>query len=133
MTLSARYSHALDHGEVDEWLDCWTSDGYFERFDSEPRARGHAELAEMARALTIRGRHITSDYVVTVEGDVATQRSYCLFVDVDKDCSAVMFGTYRDRLRRTPDGWKFQERIFHPDYVAADRIFEAAYTDRETP
>ena len=135
IALSARYSHSLDNGEIESWLECWTSDGYFERFDSQPRARGHQALAEMASSLSIRGRHVTSDYAISVDGDSATQSSYCLFLDVGNGCSTVMFGTYRDRLRHTEDGWKFEERIFHPDYVADAPIFAVDYpaADGATP
>ncbi|GAA4538537.1 nuclear transport factor 2 family protein [Pseudonocardia xishanensis] len=119
LELSARYMHALDLDDREAWLSCWTEDGYFERYRSTNRARGIEELGRRIFDKPERphGFHITSDFAVTVDGDTATVQCYLLFLNEQKRCEVSMFGIYRDRLRRTPGGWRYAERIFEPKYI----------------
>jgi hypothetical protein len=120
LSLAARYSHLFAARAIDEWLECWTEEGYFERFGTHVRAQGHEALGDMVRSLPFRGRHVNSDHVVTVDGDAATHRCYCVFIDPSAACAPLMAGVYEDQLERTAEGWKFAARVFSPDFIAAE-------------
>ena len=65
-------------------------------------------------------QHLVTNRAVTVSGDTATCRS-CLFNPMgvtDGDGLAVFLegGYYRDKLVRTPDGWRIAERIEEPTF-----------------
>ncbi|MEE4596033.1 nuclear transport factor 2 family protein [Streptomyces sp. DSM 41524] len=117
MELSAKYMHTLDLGDRDGWLSCWTEDGYFERYKSTNRARGIEELGTLIFDKAPHGFHITSDYAITIDGDSATVQCYLLFINELKKCEVSMFGVYRDKVRRTADGWRYSERVFEPKYI----------------
>jgi 3-phenylpropionate/cinnamic acid dioxygenase small subunit len=56
-------------------------------------------------------RHMTTEAVIEIDGDEATQRSYLLFLDRAGGSTRVAnSGTYDDRLRRTENGWRFVSR-----------------------
>lgn len=115
--LTARYNFAFDTRNAAEWVKCWTEDGYFERYNSFPRARGHAELRELANTFAVDGKHVNSDFVIKINGDTAEQECYSLYLDMKPPCTVSMFGTYRDNLVRTSEGWKFSVRIFVPHFI----------------
>jgi hypothetical protein len=117
LELAAKYMHTLDLGDRDGWLSCWAEDGYFERYRSTNRASGIDELATRIFDKAPHGFHITSDYAITVTDDVADVQCYLLFIDETKKCEVSMFGVYRDKLRRTPEGWRYSERVFEPKYI----------------
>lgn len=112
--LVARYNFAFDERDVDAYLACWTEDGFVERRNSKPSCRGHAQLAALVRGFPVEGRHISTDLVIDLEGDIATMRHYLLYLDMRPPGEISMFGVWNDVVVRTPDGWKFKERIFDP-------------------
>jgi hypothetical protein len=113
--LTHRYNLAFDYGEVDAYLDCWTADGFFERSNAGRSYRGHAELDELIRTFPVDGRHISTNFIIEVDGDGAKASSYLLYLDKDADFSVSMFGVYDDTLVRTESGWKFSERRLKVD------------------
>lgn len=64
-----------------------------------------------------RTRHLTTNSVIAVDGDVATCRSSFLVLQQvdDGPLLAVAAGRYRDRFARTNGAWHFTERAFHLD------------------
>jgi 3-phenylpropionate/cinnamic acid dioxygenase small subunit len=110
--LTARYNDAIDDGRLDDYLACFTPDGVFE-IDGLGRGQGPAQIRPMVEPISPIAVHLTLDAVVDVDGDTATQR--CRFLlgrraPDRSDFSIVTSGRYRDRLVRTPDGWRFVER-----------------------
>ncbi|OLT17404.1 DUF4440 domain-containing protein [Actinomadura sp. CNU-125] len=56
--------------------------------------------------------------VVRVDGDTATGRAYIHeFGRMRDGGSHSNHALYHDRYRRTPDGWKFSERVYEVRYV----------------
>jgi ketosteroid isomerase-like protein len=56
--------------------------------------------------------------VVTVEGDAATGRVYIVeFGRMRNGESHLNYALYHDRYRRTPEGWKFTERLYEIRYM----------------
>jgi len=57
-------------------------------------------------------RHVTLPVSVTVDGDQAETVSYFMFVTSTNATPEIkMFATYRDKLRRTENGWRIIERV----------------------
>jgi SnoaL-like domain len=80
--------------------------------------RGRAELATVAaemERLYERTFHFVGNFVCRVDGDRATGTPYCVAQHLRDDGRGpqivVMPVRYRDTYVRTPDGWRFEERI----------------------
>lgn len=116
--LSARYSQAFDEGDPESWCECFTPLGRFERSNGTRSYVGRPQLAELVRSSPFRGRHVTSEYVIEVVGDAATQRCYMQFLDPSQGFHVQMFGVYQDRLVRVAGRWYFESRylqVIDPD------------------
>jgi hypothetical protein len=109
--LTARYNLTFDEDDVEGWLDCWTQDGFFERSNAGRSYTGHEELHELATEFPVSGRHVTSEYVISVDGDEGRQVCYLLYLDREKNFEINMFGVYDDAVVRQDDGrWRFKSR-----------------------
>ncbi|WP_187369264.1 nuclear transport factor 2 family protein [Baekduia soli] len=108
--LTARYNRAFDSVDVPGYLATWTEDGFFERSNAGRSFQGHAELEELLTTFGVDGRHVTSDFIIEVDGDRATSSSHLIYLDVDAGFKVAIFGIYADELVRTDEGWKFSAR-----------------------
>jgi ketosteroid isomerase-like protein len=117
-----RYGHAIDYGDEEAWVDCFTEDGVFDvraRLSHQPNrvVRGRDELRAFierhTRAPELWHKHLLVEPLIEVDGDAATVVSYLAVVmEHDDEPLLRVFGRYRDRLVRCPDGrWRFRERI----------------------
>jgi ketosteroid isomerase-like protein len=118
------YGHAIDYGDEEGWVDCFTEDGVFDvrgRLGEKQlyRVAGRdalrAFVAEHTRAPELWHKHVVVNEVIDVEGDTATCASY-FAVPVAQDGAPPLnyVGRYLDRLVREPDGrWRFAERVVH--------------------
>lgn len=120
--LTARYNQAIDEGRVDDWADTFVEDGVFEP-SSGGRFQGRQALAEFARAFSSRFqvRHCTTDAIVEVDGDRATQTCYLILLDRSDGVKVMNSGVYQDTLVRTPEGWRFAHRRVAIDTPPAGR------------
>jgi uncharacterized protein (TIGR02246 family) len=109
MQLTARYNHAYDERDAEGWADCWTQDGHFTRANGE-QVEGRPALVELCRNAAVKGRHVTSDHVIEVDGDTARQTCYLQYMDRDNDFALLMFATYHDELVRQDGRWRFAAR-----------------------
>jgi hypothetical protein len=56
--------------------------------------------------------------VIELDGDTATGRTYIEEFGRFRDGgSHLNYAVYHDKYRRTPDGWKFAERVYELMYV----------------
>ena len=56
--------------------------------------------------------------VIRLDGDTASGRAYMHEVGRLRDGdSELNYAIYHDRYQRTPDGWKFAERVYEVRYV----------------
>lgn len=113
--LSSRYNLAFDYGDVDAYLACWTSDGFFERSNAGRSYQGHDELRELLTTFPVDGRHITTNFLIEVNGDTARQSAYLIYLDKAENFAVNMFGVYSDELVRADDGWKYASRRLRVD------------------
>lgn len=113
--VTARYNRAFDSIDVPGYLATWTDDGFFERSNAGRSYQGHAELEELVTTFPVDGRHVTSDYIVTVDGDRADSSCHLVYLDKAQGFSVSIFGIYADELVRTGNGWKFSSRRLQVD------------------
>ena len=122
--LTARYNHTFDAGDAEGYADCWTDDGTMTH-DVRPGHSGRDAFLDTVRRYDSQVIHMTTDHVVEVEGDTATQDcSFVLFTRA-KDRSTnnfFMTGRYHDELVRTSAGWKFQRRTTQRDVVSRSLV-----------
>ena len=118
--LAARYGRAGDSGDLAGWLDCFAPGGSFERPDTGRAFRGHEELAAMFGGYGVTGRHLTTDAVIDVAGDTATQSCYLLFLDASRDFAPHLVGVYHDELVRQDGRWRFSRRRLLVDFAAPE-------------
>jgi ketosteroid isomerase-like protein len=61
---------------------------------------------------------LTHPGAIQLDGDTASGRAYISEVIHSRDGSSYLnYGIYHDRYRRTPDGWKFAERVYELRYL----------------
>lgn len=116
--LTATYNRHFDSGNAEAFAATFTPDGVME-VEGGFRVEGTAGLEEMCRRTPPGIIHVTVDSIVQVEGDEATQdvRLLVLSKPTEKTPTPALdrTGQYKDRLVRTPDGWRFAHR-----YVTLD-------------
>jgi hypothetical protein len=115
--LVARYNYAIDEERPEEWVATFVPDGTFESTALGTHSGADALLAfAKGYIAAFEGRHVTSDFVVTVNGDDATARCYLIAVNAKTAPPSILTtAVYDDVLRRTPDGWRFVHRKVTPD------------------
>ena len=120
--LLMRRTHLIDGDGIDAYVSCWTEDAVHETIGG-PLDRGHAGMREHAERgrqrvveTGIRGRHVVTNLVVTLDGpDQATCESILtVMTDTQKTPSIVSLYKSRDSVRRTPQGWKVAYRLSTP-------------------
>jgi 3-phenylpropionate/cinnamic acid dioxygenase small subunit len=117
--LTARYNLAFDDIDVDGWLATWTDDGFFERSNAGRSYQGHSELTQLISEFPVKGRHVTTNFIIEVDGDAATMSCYLTYLDPAQNFAVVMFGVYADEVIRTPTGWRFSSRRLQVDEVTS--------------
>jgi 3-phenylpropionate/cinnamic acid dioxygenase small subunit len=117
-----RYGDALDHGDRDEFLECFTPDAEYVvsmRIDASNGFgyEGHEQLRgyfdSHTHAPAAFHKHVTVNPLITVDGEAADARSYFMRVDSPAAGPAVVVaaGRYIDRFERGADGrWRIRSR-----------------------
>jgi ketosteroid isomerase-like protein len=117
------YGSALDYGDRDRFLRCFTPDAEYVvdmRINGETgfTFRGHDELTQYfhdhTHAPDAWHKHITTNPSVTVHGDTADATSYFVRVDAGAESGPAVVlasGRYLDELTRDEDGaWRIRSR-----------------------
>jgi len=111
--LYAAYNYAADSGDGKAFAECFTSDGILD-IDGMTHLEGSKALSELFQGQPQGGRrtrHVAVNILVDGEGDLATGRAYLLMVGTSTSPATITItGQYEDRLVRTAEGWRFQER-----------------------
>ncbi|MGA8635362.1 MAG: nuclear transport factor 2 family protein [Candidatus Dormiibacterota bacterium] len=135
-----RYSHAIDYGLADEWLDCFTADGAIEVRSTATRSPGdesgspplthvgrHAGREELLKFIRVQSRppaawhkHVVTQTRIQLDGESATATSYLIRVDEYAGrLQLYSMGRYIDTLVRSIDGrWRIAERIVDLELVS---------------
>ncbi len=119
--LRGEFSDAVMMNDHDRLASLFTDDGTVRIPEAGLEASGRDEI----RALGAR-RQARADYFVQtthpgtiqLDGDTATGRAYLSeLIHLHDGSSQVNYFAYHDRYRRTPDGWKFTERVSEFRYL----------------
>lgn len=113
----ARLAILADGGDLEEYVDLFTDDARWDMPGGELQGRDNllAGAIERRAAGTVgpgsNTRHVITTQAVAVDGDEAASDAYFQFwVNTATEPSIALFGTYRDRLVRTNNGWKLAHR-----------------------
>ena len=119
--LFVRYVCALDEGDVDTVVGCFTEDGSL----ASPVAgvhRGHAAIRAFAerfaryRASGAQLRHVISNLRIDVAGDRATAACYLVvFLTRNGESKVIPPGHYDCELVRDNGEWRFSHRVVAHD------------------
>lgn len=123
-----RYTFIIDRGKTDQLRSIFADDGRFRIVDL-PSGESNFSIDEFASFLTdtLNGsefmQHLMTNTVVSVDGDHAIAESYLsvlyglkpgvqtqAFGLFDEPTDLHLGGEYIDKLARTADGWRIQER-----------------------
>ena len=110
------YSQIASLGQPDKVVELYMPDGVWEVPSQGMRCAGraeiHAQLVLYASAMefVLQGN---SPPIIDVDGDTATARTSIRETGkvAGQDQGFEYIGIYADKLVRTPDGWKFAERV----------------------
>ena len=108
--LTARYNRCFDDRDVDGWLACWMPDGEFEFLDTGQRIDGHPALRATIETVQNTGRHVTTDFIIELDGDRATQLCQLCELGIDDTPVVRRFGRYEDHITRDGGTWRFHRR-----------------------
>ena len=121
--LFVRYTTALDRGDVETIVDCFTRDGSLDS-PAVGRHSGHAAIrtfAERFAQFHERGaqlRHVISNLAVELDGDRAKATCYLLNVLTRNGKSELLApGRYECDLVKTKGKWRFHKRIVILDHA----------------
>lgn len=119
--LNATYNFAMDDGDPDAWAGCFTKNGAFNALMEGQKPVGTEALKAfvgVCRANFGQMYHLTTNEIITIDGDKATQKCYLQFF-VKKD--GLLEGyicVYDDLIEREDGKWKFARR----DVTAKDKF-----------
>ncbi|UYM04248.1 nuclear transport factor 2 family protein [Solicola gregarius] len=118
--LQAEFTDAAMMHDVDRLMSLYTTDAVYripevdiELVGWEAIRSGNEQLAENWEFF-VQNTHPGS---IQVDGDTATGRALVFELGRQRDGrSVVNHALFHDRYRRTPDGWRFSERVYEVRY-----------------
>jgi len=120
--LFIRYTCALDAGDVETLVDCFTEDGALVSpavgaHSGRAAIRAFAERFARFRQNGSQLRHVLSNLVMQVDGDQAHATCYLtVFLTRDGQSRLMAPGEYECELRRVDGVWRFQNRVVRHDH-----------------
>jgi uncharacterized protein (TIGR02246 family) len=108
----AEYSHRVDDGRFDQLEELFTEDARFLVLGSVHQGRAAIRsYLESVQGDGSRGKHVTTNSIVDVDGDTASVvTDYLLVRPTSSGVGIVAAGRYHDELARQPDRWRFTSR-----------------------
>lgn len=115
--LFVRYTTALDAGDVDTIVGCFTADGALEspavgKYAGRDGIRAFSERFAAMHRRGVQLRHVISNMAMTVDGNSAHATCYltCI-ITVDGKSQLMPPGRYDCELRKVDGDWLFQNRL----------------------
>jgi uncharacterized protein (TIGR02246 family) len=126
--LFTRYCCALDNGEVETVVDCFTPDAVLKSPMID--LTGHAAIRDFVgrfaaqRAAGVQFRHMVTNIAATMDGDRATATAYLLvLVSQNGTHRTLPPGRYECDLVKRNGTWRFSRRVvLHDHEYALDAI-----------
>jgi ketosteroid isomerase-like protein len=119
--LRGEFTDAVMMNDHDRLASLFTPDGAVRIPLGNIEAVGHEQiraLGERRQALTDYFIQTSHPGTIQLDGDTATGRAYLSEVAHARDGgSHLNYFVYHDRYQRTPDGWRFTERVAEFRYI----------------
>jgi 3-phenylpropionate/cinnamic acid dioxygenase small subunit len=125
--VGVRYARALDQRDWDLLRSCFVPDATFDYDGIDPFHGIDALIAVCRGALDAldASQHLLGNHAVEVDGDEARSECYLQAQHIRSGTPGgdayIVAGTYRDRLRRGPDGWKITDRRLAVSWTDGNR------------
>ena len=131
--LRGEFSDAVMMNDHYRLASLFTRDGVVRIPEGDIEADGREEiraLGERRQALTDYFVQTTHPGTIQLDGDIATGRVYLSELARGRDGSSHLnYFVYHDRYQRTPDGWKFTERVYEVRYLDTTPLSGSAQID----
>jgi ketosteroid isomerase-like protein len=128
--LRGEFSDAVMMNDHDRLASLFTPDGIVRIPFGNIEAAGREQirtLGERRQALAEFFLQTTHPGTIQLDGDTATGRAYLSEVARLRDGNSHLnYFTYHDRYQRTPEGWKFTERVADFRYIDTTPLGGAA-------
>jgi ketosteroid isomerase-like protein len=119
--LIIRYAEAVDNRDNDALASCFTDDAEASFAGVPVPGRGGAAVVAFLGSLgdggppavgRLKSSHLFTNVAISVQGDEAEARCSASVYSVRDDAGQIRVRgvSYRDRMRRTPDGWRISKR-----------------------
>jgi ketosteroid isomerase-like protein len=119
--LRGEFTDALMMHDHDRFASLFTSDGAWRIPYINVEIVGREEIRagiERMQGLWDYFVQTTHPGTIQLDGDTALGRAYIVeFGHMRDGRSELNYSLYHDRYRRTPDGWKFTERVYEVRYL----------------
>ena len=128
--LRGEFTDAVMMRDYDRLASLFTTDGVVRIPHIDAEAVGREQIRagiERLQGLCDLFVQTTHPGSIQVDGDTASGRAYMSeLIEFRDGGSELNCAVYHDRYRRTPDGWKFTERVYEIKYLdRTDRLVSA--------
>ena len=121
-----RYAELVDAGRFAEVGELMEHCSFYYGEDRTVGPSGSQAVADSYRSMVVtypdgtpRTRHLTTNPIISIDGDTAEVRSVYTVLQQAEDAplQTIITGRYRDTLRQIDGRWRFVERQFLVDFV----------------
>lgn len=121
------YAHFADNGRMDDWAKLFAEDAELHLFGQVHKGRAAIGAAVGGGGASSDGpgsMHVTSNFRIDVASETEASATAYVAAYVKAPGAAAgsvtpaAVGIYRDRYRRTAEGWRFAQRAFEPFAMA---------------
>lgn len=132
--LRGEHADAANTSDAARFASLFTHDAVWRMPDVDIEFVGREQIRAGRRRLAGSWEYFvqkTHPGVIRLDGDTASGRAYVHEIGRRRDGScAVAHGMFHDRYRRTPDGWKFAERVYELTYLDTTPLAGSSRADR---
>ncbi|MFC4118008.1 nuclear transport factor 2 family protein [Nonomuraea zeae] len=118
--LRGEFSDAAMMRDLDRFAALFTHDGVYRIPDAGIEQAGREAIRAGTEQLGDAWEYFVQTAhpgVIRLDGDAASGRAYVCELGRLRDGTSIFnYGLFHDRYRRTPEGWKFTERVFEVRY-----------------
>jgi ketosteroid isomerase-like protein len=118
--LRGEFTDAVMMRDYDRVASLFTPDGVWRMPNIPAELAGQEEMRAFGERVPGFVDYLvqtTHQGTIRLDGDTATGRAYIQELIRLRGGSELNYAIYHDRYRRTPDGWKFTERVYEIRYL----------------